>query len=310
MEYVGDVRLVTPEAVVLDLETASVGSRTFARAIDGLILLVLLILVSLLSSAGAFGGIGSWAVVAAYLSVFALLFGYPMGFELLWNGRTPGKAAMGLRVVAIDGTPVRFRHAMVRAAFDIVEVWATVGSVAILAILFSRRNQRLGDLAGGTVVIHVRSGAQVDWPRYFAVPHGCYDYVLHLDTARLNAELYTLVRETLIRVPLLPDASRFGFASGVATTVASATGLDIPEGMPAETWLACVASAHRMRHPITETQGVAPSWLRLAGDTKSQAAPDLPAAFQAPPTSAAVSVRPAESITSQPTGSHGYMTPG
>jgi uncharacterized RDD family membrane protein YckC len=98
-----------------------------------------------------------WLGIAlVLLLVFALQFGYPVGFETLWRGRTPGKAAMGLRVVTVEGAPVRFRHAATRAAIGLLELTGTAGAIAVIASLSSARGQRLGDLAAGTLVIRER----------------------------------------------------------------------------------------------------------------------------------------------------------
>src|SRR5438477_7708556 len=99
--------VVTPEAVPLDLETAGIGSRFLALVIDfaiqGTALFVLVFVVS------RFGN--GWPVVAGFFFLlFAVIWGYPIAFETLWRGRTPGKAALGLRVVTKEGGQIGFRH--------------------------------------------------------------------------------------------------------------------------------------------------------------------------------------------------------
>ena len=153
-------RLVTPEAVVLSFETAGLGSRVLATLIDLLVQGGVLFLGSLalvLFGATATGGTADVvATVLLLLLVTGVLFGYPIAFETLWRGRTPGKAALGLRVVTTEGAPVRFRHAAVRGFLGLIDLWATTGSVAVLSVLLSRDNQRLGDMAAGTFVLRER----------------------------------------------------------------------------------------------------------------------------------------------------------
>src|SRR5438270_3509856 len=96
--------VVTPEAVPLDLETASIRSRSLALLIDLLIHGVLLFVVLFGFSRLARSSSGGWVfAVVIYLVLFTVIWGYPIAFETLWRGRTIGKAAMGLRVVTKEG---------------------------------------------------------------------------------------------------------------------------------------------------------------------------------------------------------------
>src|SRR4029079_11871859 len=96
-------------------------------------------------------------VIVSVITSFAVFFGYPVACETLWNGQTIGKMALGLRVRTREGTPVRFRHAAIRASLGIVEFYVTFGLAALLSIPFTRDHQRLGDLAAGTVVMRERT---------------------------------------------------------------------------------------------------------------------------------------------------------
>ena len=105
---------VTGEAVALDLRPAALPSRVVAGTLDAILQLLLLLGVGgLVEAVGA--DLSNAAGSALGLVVFLLvLLGYPVAFEALLRGRTPGKAALGLRVVRDDGGPIGFRHAFVR----------------------------------------------------------------------------------------------------------------------------------------------------------------------------------------------------
>src|SRR5919107_4521920 len=94
-------RLVTPEAVVLSFETAGLGSRLLATLIDlviqGGVLILGSVALALLSTAATGGTADVVATVLLLLLVTGVLLGYPIAFESLWRGRTPGKAAGGAR---------------------------------------------------------------------------------------------------------------------------------------------------------------------------------------------------------------------
>ncbi len=244
----GPSRLVTPEAVVLQFETAGLASRLLAVLIDlviqGVLLSVALFALVALASTG---GSTTFGFVVVLLVVTAVLLGYPIAFESLWRGRTPGKAALGLRVVTTDGAPIRFRHAAVRGFLTLVDLYLTSGAGAVLAILFTRDNQRLGDLAAGTLVLRQRTGAAVPSPATFTVPPGYEAYATTLDPAGLDGDDQVAVRSFLLRSAELPHETRAALAVQLATTLAARMGHSPPPGTNPEAFLACVAAVHQAR---------------------------------------------------------------
>ncbi|MGI8794093.1 MAG: RDD family protein, partial [Acidimicrobiales bacterium] len=170
-------RIVTPEAVVLDFETAGLASRLLSGAIDIAVqfLLLLVVIIGGVAVAEGFGG-GGVAAAAVYFAIFLTLFGYPAAQETLWRGKTVGKAAMGLRVVTADGLPVRFRHAAIRSMLGLVDKFLASGAIGLIAILVSGRNQRLGDLVAGTIVLRERKASQAPVALAFPPPPGLEDY--------------------------------------------------------------------------------------------------------------------------------------
>ncbi|MGH2820955.1 MAG: RDD family protein, partial [Actinomycetota bacterium] len=169
------VSIATPEGIELELTLAGLGSRFAARLLDDLIRGgVLVVLVILYAATGlplavlarADRGISvAQAAISIFfvIALFLLLFGYDIAFEVWGSGRSPGKRATGLRVVETDGGPVGFRASAVRNLVRIIDAIppGVVGlyGVALVSVLVSRRNQRLGDLAAGTLVVMERRGA-------------------------------------------------------------------------------------------------------------------------------------------------------
>jgi uncharacterized RDD family membrane protein YckC len=237
-------RIVTPEAVVLQFETAGLGSRTFAFLLDAAIQAVVLFGVTIGLVAVASGTSGT---VALLLLFTAVLFGYPIAFETRWRGRTPGKAAFGLRVVTREGAPVRFRHAAIRAFLALVDFWLTTGAGAVISVLLSRDNQRLGDLAAGTLVLRERSGAGRTRSVEFPVPPGHEAYAATLDTAGLTADEYGAVRSFLLRAGSLRPEVRAALAPQVAGPVAARMRHTPPAWVTPEAFLFCVAAGHQRR---------------------------------------------------------------
>ena len=242
----GDPAVVTPEAVILELPTAGLGSRLVAQAIDlvirGALILVAALILGLASGAG-----GTPLVVIFYLVLFGVIVAFPIAWESLWKGRTPGKAAMGLRVVTSQGAPITFRHAAVRGMIGVVEDTVFLGLPAVVAMLFSKQSQRLGDLAAGTLVVRERTGAPAPVAFAFPVPPGCEAFVQSLDVSRLDNAVYGTVRSLLVRSPSLDPSARAALAAQVGRGVAARLQHTPPAWIHPEAYLLCVAVAYQRR---------------------------------------------------------------
>lgn len=150
------VRIMTPERIAFDYPLAGPFRRAMAYFIDvlvmsGLVLLGLLIVGILSNASRAFFGV----YLAGY---FLLTWGYGIFWEGIFNGRTPGKKAIGLRVVTTDGLPITATQAVIRntvgAADGVLPFFYMSG---LTSMLLTDRFQRLGDLAAGTMVIVEKS---------------------------------------------------------------------------------------------------------------------------------------------------------
>lgn len=234
---------------MLQFETAGLGSRILAAMIDLAIqgASLIMITLALFGLAGVGDGSATAGVVVLVMATSAILLGYPIVFESLWRGRTPGKAALGLRVVTTDGAPIRFRHAAVRGFLTLVDFYLTSGAAAVLVVLFTRENQRLGDLAAGTLVLRQRTGAPPPAPVAFHIPAGYEAYAASLDLSRLTADDYGALRSFLLRAASLPSETRRPLAVQLATAVAGRTGQAPPPGIDPEALMACVAAVAQSR---------------------------------------------------------------
>ena len=247
----GPARMVTPEAVPLEFQTANVGSRILAYVIDMAVVV-----------AGIFAGLFAVALLGqatdvvvpdwvAITIVLVLLpswwLGYFIAFETLWRGRTLGKAALGLRVVTTEGAPVRFRHAAIRGLLGVVDIAIASGFFAVVFILLTKDNQRLGDLVAGTLVLRERSGLAAPAPVSFAPPAGLEAYTATLDTSRLTIEEYQAVRTYLLRAASLPPGPRAALALQLADPLVARLRPPPPAGITPEQFLRCVGAAHQQR---------------------------------------------------------------
>jgi uncharacterized RDD family membrane protein YckC len=243
--------IVTPEAVVLEFDTAGAGSRVLAELLDASLQLLALFLVVFASSVffSAVGGEFAWVgIVVLLIASFAVIIGYPIAMETLWNGRTLGKAALGVRVVTVEGGPIRFRHAAIRGFIGLGEIWVFSGVPALVSIILSKRNQRLGDMVAGTLVLRERMASKRPTAVYFGPPPGMEAYVGSLDVGALTTAQYGAVRSFLVRVTELTPAARAALAVRLANPVAVEMHHTPPPMVSPELFLVCVAAAYQRRH--------------------------------------------------------------
>jgi uncharacterized RDD family membrane protein YckC len=156
----------TPEQIALEFSLASIGSRFLALAIDTLIQLALALLLFGVMLFGA--GIasmtveraGTWLLAGLILGLFLIYYGYFAAYEVAWNGQTPGKRVIGLRVIHATGRPLSAFEAVLRNIVRVVDQTPGIYAIGIVAVFLSERSQRLGDLAAGTVVVHERAAVK------------------------------------------------------------------------------------------------------------------------------------------------------
>lgn len=149
METDDRLTLASAEGIDIDLHLAGLGSRSAALLIDLVVQTLTIWLVALIASQFGDAGVAIFSVAS-----FLVFFGYPVIGEVFAGGRTVGKAWMRLVVVSADGTPVRFRASVIRNLVRLIDALPGVYTVGMVAILFSGRNQRVGDMAAGTLVLH------------------------------------------------------------------------------------------------------------------------------------------------------------
>lgn len=252
--------IVTGEAVVLDLPYARFPTRLVAWLIDALVQIAVLFVIAVLVGVGlASKSLNSASGAAAVLAGFVLVIvGYPITCEALSRGRTAGKAALGLRVVADDGGPVRFRHALVRALAGAVECWLLIGVPALVTSALSARGKRLGDVFAGTFVVRERgpkAAAAIPYV-YTAQPGGSpaayinpglRPWAAALDLSALPDQLAVSAASYLSRFWQLNETARERLGRQLAADLAARVSPPAPEGLTPPDYLYTVLAERRNR---------------------------------------------------------------
>src|SRR3989454_8684114 len=167
----------TPERVPLHFALASIGNRFLACAIDhalqALTIVLMIIAFTLLANystlSDQLSNAPKWVYAVLIVILFLILSGYFAFFEWLWSGQTPGKRWMKLRVIREDGRPVTFWEASVRnllRSFDMMP--APFYSIGLISVFSSARDQRVGDMVAGTVVVREREAEAPAFAQVFA----------------------------------------------------------------------------------------------------------------------------------------------
>jgi uncharacterized RDD family membrane protein YckC len=140
----------TPEGISLELPVAGPVARFYAFWIDLLLRgAVYLVLLQTLARVGDFG-FGLFLV-----ALFCIEWLYAVPFEIFWNGQTPGKRVVGLRVLQENGVPVGWGGSVLRNLLRAVDFLPALYGFGLISMLSDRRFRRLGDMAAGTVVVYV-----------------------------------------------------------------------------------------------------------------------------------------------------------
>jgi len=254
--YEDRITIATPEGVDLEITLAGVGSRFAAALIDTLLqstgLFVVLFAIGVIAGSRDSGGDGAALLLIAFFVVFSflVLFGYHVLFETLASGRTPGKRWLGLRVVRAGGRPVGFTASVIRNLLRLVDFLPASYLVGFVTVLATARNQRVGDLAAGTLVVRERTGGRRSRASTAAAPVSTDHLPAGYDTWDVSMvrpdELSTIRRFLERRTSLTPDARwrlAWQLAERLRPSVAGA-----PEDLHPEVFLEAVAAAKAARH--------------------------------------------------------------
>jgi uncharacterized RDD family membrane protein YckC len=155
------VSIRTPEKIELSYALAGPGSRAAAYLADLLIMsilcqllinLIMVVFTLLFSATGEQSALWKTAIVS--LAAFAIYNGYFILLEWLWNGQTPGKRMVHIRVIKQGGYALRFFDTLSRNLLRVVDFLPLFYGVGLTSLLLTRDSQRVGDLVAGTLVVY------------------------------------------------------------------------------------------------------------------------------------------------------------
>lgn len=271
-EFSDQLNIETPELVDIEMPVAGIGSRFIAILIDYLIwvagMIVLSVIAALvLPSIHAFSKISeNWAAAIFIFLFFLLYWGYFTLFEAFWDGRTPGKRVAKIRVIQRSGRAIGIFESMTRNFIRIFDQFPMIYGVGVICVFCTKQHQRLGDLAAGTLVVREQESDAPAWgdagSRTFTAemfseeaakiaPQAEPHHQVNLPTTEI-AKLTTSDLEVLegffARRLDMSLETRGVLAERIAKALCAKSGLTIPDGVSAETFLE--ATARQLREVV------------------------------------------------------------
>ena len=257
----------TPEQVELEYSVAGIGSRFVAALLDLLIVgafftaeLIVVVMIGAAAAASPATGrlgeaAGKWLTAFVIFINFAIFWGYFALFEAYWKGQTPGKRVMKLRVIKDSGRQITFFESLARNLVRVVDYPPGMYLIGVITMLCNKRNQRLGDLVAGTLVVHERldeasllyqggstlvaaEAANVRWGQAVTAMFPA-DAV-----AKLSMQDLMVIETFFARMLDLPMETRAAVAYRMAAQMAAKMGVTLPEGNPER---ALESMAYQMR---------------------------------------------------------------
>lgn len=159
------IAINTSQNVNINFAIAGIGERMLAFIIDLLIkiayaIAALYLFFNIFDLGYLLNDLDQWSQMAIYIAITFPIYIYPVVLESLMEGQTPGKKAMKIRVVKIDGYQASFGDYMIRWVLRLIDT-SFLGIVGLISMIISKDNQRLGDIASGTAVISLKNNINI-----------------------------------------------------------------------------------------------------------------------------------------------------
>jgi uncharacterized RDD family membrane protein YckC len=256
MRFFNKITLQTPESVELEFTLAGIGNRAYALFIDYIIwafILILDLVLTIFLSSKIEDILETFPVLAENLVLyflgiqiflaFAIYVGYFVFFEVFWQGQTPGKKWVKIRVIRDDGRPISLAQATLRALFRPIDDLCFLGA---FCIILGKMEKRLGDFVAGTIVIQeeysvAKGNLQISEEAKILAEQIKAESNLH----KLLPEDFAVVRDFLQRRDRLLSKAQFEVSKKLATQIKELINLEnIPPDASANIFLEAVYLAY------------------------------------------------------------------
>jgi uncharacterized RDD family membrane protein YckC len=253
MRFFNQVTLSTPESVELEFTLAGIGNRALALMIDYLIWGTILLLVfftwgmlSLQIPESITSQVAPWVFAITLLIIFFIYIGYFVFFETLWQGQTPGKRWVKIRVIQDSGKPIGIQQATLRALLRPVDDTLSLGAIFIL---FNAKEKRLGDLVAGTIVIQEEKRTNTDKFLISTQAQAVANELLEdTNISTLLPDDFAVIREYLKRRKDMEPSAKLELSRKLGMQLKELIGLEtMPMGVGSDLFLEAVYLAYQQQ---------------------------------------------------------------
>jgi uncharacterized RDD family membrane protein YckC len=259
MRFFNRVTLQTPESVELEFTLAGIGNRAYALIIDYIVLGFILIgffiawfilftqLTDLIKSlAGNSDRLSLWLLAIELLISFFIYVGYFVFFEALWQGQTPGKRYVKIRVIRDDGRPIGIQQSTLRALLRPLDDSFFLGA---FLIALTKREKRLGDFVAGTLVIQEEQPVtSANFPISPEAQTLATQLQTEADLSRLLPEDFAVIRQYLQRREAMIPQARAELSRQLAHQIKEIIALEkVPHKVTANLFLEAVYLAYQQQ---------------------------------------------------------------
>lgn len=211
--------------VVIEYELARLGERILAFIIDQVILWSSVGLLSLLINS-TFDRSTTEAI--NFLIIYPIIIFYTLFFEMVMNGQTPGKKAMNLKAIKLNGREAGSSDYLIRWAFRPVDIWASLGMVSALLISSSEKNQRLGDTLSDMVIVKLKPARRFTLENILQIRKTEGYKVRYPNVVSLGDEEMLLVKNVLSRQRTLRNKAHDEATAEMAAAISARLGIRMP----------------------------------------------------------------------------------
>ena len=198
-----NIEITTSQNVTIQYGLATVWERAIAMVLD---LLIMTVASLILWGLQALIFPDSYDLML-YFTVFPIILLYNLAFEQLNNGQSLGKKILQLRVIRLDGEKTNFLDYLMRWIFRALDIYFSVGGIAILSIISSTYSQRLGDILANTVVVNVGKSERMRLESLLKLNKMDQNKITYPQVAKMPEEAMLVVKETLTKHIQLANAA-------------------------------------------------------------------------------------------------------
>ena len=217
------IDIVTAHKVEITYPLASVGQRIMAFILDAIVIVVGFSLLNLIFGFVFSGNLYEYFI---YIILFPFYMFYTLYSEVLLNGQTLGKKALGIRVVKLNGENLQFTDYMTRWIFRTVDIWLSMGSLAVIFISSNEKSQRIGDLLSNTSIIQTSSSRSYSLSDVLNIMN-LKDYKVVYPEAKIFTEQQMLLlKETLERYKMYHNEAHQNALKLLSDNMAKQLGLE------------------------------------------------------------------------------------